>query len=122
MATIDERTSEAQLFQKPTPFVLQLAVSGENALDRNFAAKFGVIELVAARQCLCANRGEVTVDGGARSRAQPESLQLRMLPVAIGTAAKDFAGEQRFSPKGDQTLRIGIFGVKRPQSHEIAAA
>jgi hypothetical protein len=45
-----------------------------------------------------------------------------MLPVAFGMAAKDFAGEQRFSPKGDETLRIEILGVKRPQSHEIAAA
>jgi len=72
MATIYERTSAAQLFQKPTPLVLQLAIGGENALDGDLAAKFGVIEVVAARQCLCANHGEVTIDGGARSRAQPE--------------------------------------------------
>jgi len=45
-----------------------------------------------------------------------------MLPVAFGTATKHFAGEQRFSPQGDETLRIKIPGVKRPQSHEIAAA
>ena len=122
VATIDERTSTPQLFQKPTPFVLQLAIGDGNALDGGFAAKFGVIELVAARGCLCANYGEVTVDGGARGRAQPEPLQLRMLAVAVGMATKDFAGEQCFSPKRDETLRIEILGVKRPQSHEIGAA
>jgi hypothetical protein len=122
VAAIDERTSAPQLFQKPTPFVLQLTIGGENALDGDFAAKLGVIELVAARQCLCPNHGEVMIDGGARSRAQPEPLQLRMPPVALGMTAKDFAREQRFSPKRDETLRIEILGVKRPQSHEIAAA
>jgi hypothetical protein len=45
-----------------------------------------------------------------------------MLPVTLGAAAKHFAGKQRFSPKGDETLCIEILGVKSPQSHEIAAA
>ena len=112
----------SQFFQKPMPFVLQLAIGRGNALDGHVAAKFGAIELVAARQCLCINHGEVTVGGRARRCAQPEPLQLRMLAVALGAATKHFAGEQRFSPKGDETLCIEILGVKRPQSHEIAAA
>jgi hypothetical protein len=45
-----------------------------------------------------------------------------MLPVTLGTAAKYFAGEQGFSPKGYETLCIEILRVKSPQPHEIAAA
>lgn len=103
------------------PFVLQLAIGRGNALDGGIAAKFRTIEPVAARQRLSTNHGEVTVDGGARRCAQPETLQLRMPPVTPGAAAKHFAGEQCFSPKGDETLRIEIFGMKRPQSHEIGS-
>jgi hypothetical protein len=122
VSTVDNWTATPQFLQKPAPFVQQLTIRGGNALNGGVAAKFGLVELVATRLCLRANHGEVPVDGGARRRARPESGQLRMVPVALGAAAQDFAGEQRFSPKGDETLCIEVLGMKSPESHGIAAA
>jgi hypothetical protein len=120
--TVDNWTATPQFLQKPAPFVQQLSIRGGNALNGGLAAKFGLVELVATRLCLRANHGEVPVDGGARRRARPESAQLRMVPVALSTATQDFAGEQGFPPKGDETLCIEVLGMKSPKSHGIAAA
>src|SRR5579862_6227495 len=114
MTTVHNRTATSQFFQQPVPLVQQLSIRGGNALNGGVTAKFGMIELVATRLCLRPNHGEVPVDGGTRRCARPKSAQLRMLSVALGMAAQDFAGQQGFSPKGDETPCIEIPGVKRP--------
>lgn len=46
-----------------------------------------------------------------------EALELWVMPVANCPSAQDGLREQRFTPKGDQTLRIEIPGMDCPQAH-----
>jgi len=121
VATIDERASPPQLVQKPTPFVLQLAVGGGNARYSSGTAQLGAVESVASRLGLREHDGDVAVDRDARRCTRPKPQQLWMLTIAFGVTAKHLPREKRLAPKGNETLRVKIPGMKCPQAHGKSA-
>ena len=66
VTAMDSRAALAQLAQQPPPFVLQLPISGQNALSGPSAAEFGLIKRIAARTSFEVDLFKVAIDGSAR--------------------------------------------------------
>jgi hypothetical protein len=41
-----------------------------------------------------------------------------MMAIAFGLAAEDLLREERFTPQGNKTLGVEIFGMQCPDAHE----
>jgi hypothetical protein len=82
-------------------------------------ASLAAVEAVTAPVRLGMNLGEVSIDGGTRRCMSAEAPQLRMVAIALRSSAQNGLREQGFAPKGDQTLRIKVTGVKGPEAHGL---
>ena len=47
----------------------------------------------------------------------PEAVELWMVPIAPGAAFENALRQEGFAPQGDESLRIEVLRVKRPESH-----
>jgi hypothetical protein len=104
------RAACLQLAQQMLPLVLDLASA---ATDMDVAANrtgLGSVERVTARIGLEQNGAEISADGRARSRMGLEPLQLRMLAIAFGRAAKNRTRQECFLPQSHKALRIEVSG------------
>lgn len=61
---------------------------------------------------------EVGRHGGNRIGVAAEPNELRMMAIAFGLAAEDLLREERFTPQGNKTLGVEIFGMQCPDAHE----
>lgn len=61
---------------------------------------------------------EIALDCRNRVRLGGESHQLRMMPIADGLSPKHFPGKERFPPQGNESPRVQILRMERPQTHE----
>jgi hypothetical protein len=50
-----------------------------------------------------------------------EAKKLGMMAIAPGLAPQNGAGQQRFTPQGNEALRIEVPGMKGPESHAGSA-
>jgi hypothetical protein len=114
---IQIRVARTKLPEQMAPLVLELAGCAWDRCDRTHRADFGAIEGVSASSGLEPYRSEIGIDRAARRGVLAEPLQLRMMPVAPGLAAQYRARQQPFPPKGDETLRVQIMRMYRPQAH-----
>lgn len=62
--------------------------------------------MVAPTLSLICQTDEERSDGGERIGVRLEASKLGMVAVALGSADKDFLGEQSLSPCGDQAFRV----------------
>jgi hypothetical protein len=116
MQAVHARTAAPQFAQQPSPFVAQLAVRYGQALGRRNTRELCPIEVVAASRSLGVNVRQVGIDRGAGEGGAPETLELGVMPVTGGPAAKHFAGKQCLAPKRDQALCVKVPRVKRPEA------
>ena len=116
IASVDGGTAPLQLVQEPPPLVLQLSVGCAEAVNGPEPTEFRAIEVVTPEARLFIHERKVTVDGCARRRAGSKSRQLRVVAISRGSSAKHFAREQRLAPERDESLRVEVPGMQRPES------
>lgn len=100
------RTANQQLALQMAPLVRKLTRTDWNLLNGANHTDLGAVEAVASMRGLGVNRGQVCVDGQARTRMRTETLKLRVVLVAVGFAANDSLGQQSLAPQSNQTLRV----------------
>jgi hypothetical protein len=86
----------------------QLARTHRDSSNSPDRADPGLVEAIATFDRLGMHSGEIRVYGEARLRMRFETLQLRMAGVAARLAAEYCSGQQRLSPKRNESLRIQI--------------
>jgi hypothetical protein len=89
-----------------------------NLLDYVKIHYFGCIERIAAAHRFFQDR--IEIEGNSRDRfgMGTKTFKLRMIPVARCFSLNNFLCEESFPPEGNQTLRIEISGMERPESHK----
>lgn len=102
------------------PLERKLAGTDGDGLDRPDRAEPGPIEGIATCHGLGMDSGQVRVDGKARLGVSPETLQLRMAGVAASLPAEHRPGQQGLAPQRHEPLRVEIFGVQGPETHDVA--
>jgi hypothetical protein len=63
------------------------------------------------------NHHKVCADGAARICMCPEALQLRMVPISSCLPTQYSPRQECFPPQRDQSLRIKVLRMDRPESH-----
>src|SRR5262245_28277630 len=111
------RASCRQLSHQVTPLVLELTVSHGNRPDTAHAADLARIECIAAGHRLIVHGAEIGRNRGARLAVRAESMELGMGPVAFRPPAEHGSCQQRLAPQGDETLRIEVARMDRPEPH-----
>jgi hypothetical protein len=101
------------------PFVGDLPVCDRYRGNPAYRANLAAIKGVAAPVRLGMNFGEISIDGGTRRCMSAKPAQLGMVAIALRSSAQNGLREQGFAPKGDQTLRIKVTGVKGPEAHVL---
>jgi len=99
------------------PLVVELPRCAFNLRVRSNWPYFSTVEGVPARLSLHKNGAEVGVDREPRSGVCLEPKELRVMAIACGLTSKDRTSQKRFTPQGDQALRIQIFRVDCPDAH-----
>ena len=95
-----------------TPLIGQLTRADRNRINRPDRADLGTVKGISAFAGLVMDCGEVGIDRQARVPMRLETLKLRMVGVPARLAAKDSPGQQRLTPKRNQTLRVEVLGIQ----------
>ena len=69
-------------------------------------ADLGAVESVASMCCLSMDCGQIRIYGRARLGMRIETLQLRMTGVAASFSTDHRFGQQRLTPKRNESLRV----------------
>ena len=110
-------TSLRKLALQVLPLELELTRADGEGLDGPDWADLGFVERITPRDSFAVDCREILIDGKARVRMRLEAFQLWVMLIAARLPTKNCSGEQCFSPQGDETLRIEIPGMQRPQTH-----
>jgi hypothetical protein len=104
------------------PLVIELSPCAFNLQVRSNRSNLSAIEGVPTRLSLHKNGSEVGVDRGPRSGVCLKPKELGVMAIACGLASKDRTSQKRFTPQGNQALRIQIFRVDGPDAHASSGA
>lgn len=77
----------------------------------------GRVEVVPADGSLGKDAAEVVAYRGERVGLEGETLELRVIAVALGESLQNFLCEKSFAPKSDETGGVEVRRVKRPHAH-----
>lgn len=103
-----------------SPLVEQLALSFDDSpLGSSKEFDLPGVEAVPARDGLVEQPGKVALDALQGIRLCAEALKLRMVPVAACPPSEDFACEQAFAPRRNETGRIQILRMNGPEAHGL---
>ena len=120
MTAICRRIAPVKFVKSPGPLVLQLFACRDNLLNDRDPRQFGTVEIVVARQRFSMNGSKISVDRRAWCPTLTKPLQLRVVPIANGVAAKHSSSKERLSPQRDQACGVKLLGMKAPQSHRCS--
>src|SRR3954451_8062117 len=101
------------------PFESELSVRHFDARCFIERGQLRPIEVVSARFRFIDHMVEVD---GNRSRTIAKAFELRMLAVAARLAGKHGLREQSFAPERDQTFRVEVLRMNRPEAHAFSRA
>lgn len=76
------------------------------------------VEMITPPVRFIPNAFKVAGDGVQGIAGIPETIKLRVVPVAFCFAAQDFLREQSFAPEGHDPFGVQILGMKAPQAHD----
>lgn len=114
---MQRRAPRPQLAHQMVPLVPELPRGALNLRVRSYRSYFSTVERVPARLGLQKHGSKVSVDRRSRSGVRLESQELGVMAIARRLAPKDRARQKRFTPQGDQALRVEIFRVEGPDAH-----
>ena len=103
-----------QLLAEPSKFITQLAGGDRDLLARSSRSDLFPVETIASVMCFFPDKQEIDRDRRLGPRMPFEPVELGMISVAGGFSEQDFLGQQRFTPKRHESLRIQIFRVQTP--------
>src|SRR4051794_16938830 len=98
------------------PFVSELSVAYFDRQRRFSAGQLRSIEVVAARIGLVDYVMKVGSDGAG---AIAKAFELRVIPIAARVAREHRLSEQSFAPERNETFRIEVLRMERPEAHAI---
>ena len=99
------------------PFVKQLSVGFFEDDYLRAAADFRAVEFVAAPGRFLVNGFKKGRNGCGRAWMPLKSVELGMMAVALGLAAKDFLRQQCLAPERDEAFGVEVFRMHGPESH-----
>jgi len=99
------------------PLIGYLPGCSRNRVDRTQRANFPFVKGVATRHCLGMYRSKVCIDGTTRCIVRPKAVELRMIPIPLCLPSQYRTSQQCFAPQRNQSLRVKVFRMDRPESH-----
>jgi hypothetical protein len=96
------------------PLVSYLPRRNANPADRADRPDLPAIKGITAPRRLSMHFRQIGVDGGSGRWVGAETLELGVAPITPCPPAQNCLCKKRFTPKGDQTLRIEIAGMDGP--------
>ena len=103
--------------QQVIPLVHELA-----ARDRDVIGALGTADLprfkrVAATNRFCVNATKVIGDRAAGRGLSAKSMQLWMMPVAVGSASQYSLRQEGFTPQSNEPAGVKVLGMHGPKAH-----
>ena len=111
------RTTYGQLTEQVVPFVSELAESHDNELDRAHGPDLAPVKAISAQAGLGMKSCEIGIDRQPGGRVCAKALKLGMMRVPTRSTPQHCLGQQGFPPDSDQSLRVKMPGVQRPETH-----
>jgi hypothetical protein len=111
------RTTYGQLTEQVVPFESELAESHDNGLDRAHRPYLAPVKTISAQGGLGMKSCEIGIDCRPGGRVRAEAVKLWMVRVPTRSTSQHRLGQQGFPPDSDQSLRVKMPGVQRPETH-----
>src|SRR5687767_8202593 len=111
------RTTYEQLTEQMIPFESELTKSHDNRLDRAHGPDLAPVKAISAQACLGMKSCEIGIDRQPGGRVCAKALKLGMMRVPTRSTSQHCFGQQGFPPDSDQSLRVKMPGVQRPETH-----
>jgi len=99
-------TANGQLVLQMLPFARKLPRTDSDWLHTPGWANLGTVEGIASTRCLCMDSGQIRIDGRAGLGMRAKAHELRMVGIAASFSTEHRFGQQRLTPKRNQSLPV----------------
>src|SRR5687768_7001327 len=110
-------TTYGQLTEQMIPFESELTKSHDNRFDRAHGPDLAPVKAISAQAGLGMKSCEIGIDRQPGGRVCAKALKLGMMRVPTRSTLQHCLGQQGFPPDSDQSLRVKMPGVQRPETH-----